>query len=354
MAGKNYRIAVIGGDGTGPEVVAEGLKVLDAVSKKVGFTYETKDFDFGGDRYLATDEVLPDGAADELKTFDTIYLGAVGHPDVAPGILEKGLLLRLRFELEQYINLRPVKLYPGVETPLADKTPEDIDFVVVRENTEGLYTGIGGIHKKGTPEEVAVQQMVNTRAGVDRCLRYAFDYTRRRNRRKKLTLVAKTNVLTYAHDLWWRAFKEMAAEYPDIETDYNHVDACCMWFVKNPEWYDVIVVCNMFGDIITDLGAMIQGGMGVAAGGNINPEGVSMFEPIGGSAPKYTGKGVINPIAAIAAGAMMMDVLGETEAARMVENAIMSVTATKLKSMSAGKMGCSTSEVGDLVCDALG
>jgi len=353
LAGKHYRIAVMGGDGTGPEVVAEGLKVLSAVGETSGFTFETKDFDFGGDRYLATGEILPDGAVDELRTFDSIYLGAVGHPDVAPGILEKGLLLRLRFELEQYINLRPVKLYPGVETPLADKTPEDIDFVVVRENNEGLYTGIGGVHKKGTPEEVAVQEMVNTRAGVDRCLRYAFEYTRRRNRRKKLTLVAKTNVLTFAHDLWWRAFQEMAEDYPDVETDYNHVDACCMWFVKNPEWYDVVVVCNMFGDIITDLGAMIQGGMGVAAGGNINPDGVSMFEPIGGSAPKYTGKGVINPIASIAAGAMMLDTLGERAAAQKVENAIMSVIATKLKSMSAGKMGCSTSEVGDLVCDAL-
>jgi len=353
LAGKHYRIAVIGGDGTGPEVVAEGLKVLGAVGEKSGFAFDTKDFDFGGDRYLATGETLPDGAVDELATFDSIYLGAVGHPDVAPGILEKGLLLRLRFELEQYINLRPVKLYPGVETPLAGKTPEDIDFVVVRENNEGLYTGVGGVHKKGTPEEVAVQEMVNTRAGVDRCLRYAFEYTRRRNRRKKLTLVAKTNVLTYAHDLWWRAFQEMAEDYPDVETDYNHVDACCMWFVKNPEWYDVVVVCNMFGDIITDLGAMIQGGMGVAAGGNINPEGVSMFEPIGGSAPKYTGKGVINPIAAIAAGAMMLDTLGEHDAAQLVENAIMSVTANKLKSMSAGKMGCSTSEVGDLVCESL-
>ena len=349
-----YRIAVIGGDGTGPEVVAEGLKVLDAVGKKRGFEYETKDFDFGGDRYLAAGEILPDGAVDELKTFNAIYLGAVGHPDVAPGVLEKGLLLRLRFELEQYINLRPVKLYPGVETPLANKTPEDIDFVVVRENNEGLYTGIGGVHKKGTPEEVAVQEMLNTRSGVDRCLRYAFEYTRRRNRRKKLTLVAKTNVLTYAHDLWWRAFNEMAEEYPDIETDYNHVDACCMWFVKNPEWYDVAVVCNMFGDIITDLGAMIQGGMGVAAGGNINPNGVSMFEPIGGSAPKYTGMNVINPIAAISAMGMMLDTLGQSEAAQMVENAITSVTATKLKSMSAGKMGYSTTEVGDLVCEALG
>ncbi|MFH0965285.1 MAG: 3-isopropylmalate dehydrogenase [Planctomycetota bacterium] len=349
-----YKIAVIGGDGTGPEVVAQGLKVLAAVASKTGFTYETKSFDWGAERYLATGEVLPDGAIDELRRFDAIYLGAVGHPEVPPGILERGMLLRLRFELEQYINLRPVKLYPGVETPLAGKGPKDIDFVIVRENNEGLYIGAGGFLKKGTPDEVALQEMVNTRKGVDRCLRFAFEYTRARNRDKKLTLVGKTNVLTYAHDLWWRAFQEMARQYPDVRTDYNHVDACCMWMVKNPESYDVIVTDNMFGDIITDLGAIIQGGMGVAAGANINPEGVSMFEPIGGSAPKYTGKNVINPIAAVAAVGMMLHTLGETAAAESVEKAIASVTGTKLKSMSAGKMGYSTTEVGDLLCEALG
>jgi len=348
-----YKIAVLPGDGTGPEVVDEALKVLAAVAKLKGFEFDTTPYDFGGDRYLATGKIIDDDDIDELRGYNAILLGAVGHPDVAPGILEKGLLLKLRFTLDQYINLRPVKLYPGVECPLADKTPDDIDFVVVRENTEGLYTGSGGFTYKGTPNEVAMQVMTNTRHGVERCIRYAFELTRKRDRGKMLTLCAKTNVLTFAHDLWWRTFCEVGEEYADIKKDYAHVDATCMWMVKNPEYFDVIVTCNMFGDIITDLGAMIQGGMGVAAGGNINPAGISMFEPIGGSAPKYTGQGVINPIAAIAAMAMMLDDLGENEAAATVEKAVMSVTATKMESMSAGKMGHSTSEVGDLVVDAL-
>ena len=349
-----YKIAVIGGDGTGPEVVAEGLKVLEAAAAIEGFQYECRHYDLGGDRYLRTGEVLPDSAVDELRQFHAIYLGAIGHPDVPPGVLEKGLLLRLRFELDQYINLRPVKLYPGVDTPLKDKGPEDIDFTVVRENTEDLYVGAGGFMKKGTPDEVAVQESINTRKGVERCVRWAFEHCRRRNNPKhRLTLVAKTNVLTYAHDLWWRTFQEVSKEYSDIEADYNHVDACCMWMVKNPEYYDTIVTTNMFGDIITDLGAMIQGGMGIAAGGNINPEGTSMFEPIGGSAPKYTGKGVINPLAAICALAMLLDTIGEAKAGARIEKAVQSVTATKVKSMSAGKMGYSTSEVGDLVVAGL-
>ncbi len=345
---KTYKIAVLPGDGTGPEVVAEGIKVLKAVAVKENISFDFEHFDYGGDRYLRTGEVLPDSAADELRKFDAIYLGAIGHPDVKPGILEKGILLRLRFELDQYINLRPVKLYPGVETPLKDKGPEQIDFVVVRENTEGLYTGAGGVLRKGTRNEVAVQESVNTRMGVERCLRFAFDYCRKRNREKKLTLCGKTNVLTFAFDLWERTFYEVAREYEDIKTDYAHVDATCMWMVKNPEWFDVIVTDNMFGDIITDLGAMIQGGMGIAAGGNLNPEGVSMFEPIGGSAPKYTGKNVINPLAAICAGQMMIETLGLDSAARRIENAVLTVTSKHLKSMSAGKMGMSTSEVGDL------
>ncbi|HPC44364.1 MAG TPA: 3-isopropylmalate dehydrogenase, partial [Candidatus Latescibacteria bacterium] len=306
-----------------------------------------------GERYLRTGETLPDGALDELREFDAIYLGAIGHPDVKPGILEKGILLRTRFELDQYINLRPVKLYPNVDCPLKDKGPADIDFVVIRENTEGLYTGSGGFLKKGTPDEVAIQTSINTRKGVERCIRYAFEYTRRRNRRKTLTLCGKTNVLTFAFDLWERTFHEVGAEYPDIKREYAHVDATTMWMVKNPEWFDVTVTDNMFGDIITDLGAMIQGGMGVAAGGNINPEGVSMFEPIGGSAPKYTGQGVINPIAAIGAAQMLLDTLGETKAAECLEKAIIEVVGTKMKSMSAGKMGYSTSQVGDLVVEAL-
>lgn len=351
---KSYNIAVLPGDGTGPEVVAEGLKVLDAASAKFGFKLNYQHYDFGGDRYIATGEVLPESAPEELKKSDAIFLGAIGHPDVKPGILEKGILLKLRFELDQYINLRPVKLYPGVETPLKDKGPEHIDYVVVRENTGGLYTGVGGFTMKGTKDEVAVQSMVYNRPQVERCLKYAFDYTKKRNKKNTLALSGKTNVLTYVFDLWERAFHEVGAkDYPEIKREYYHVDATCMWMVKNPEWFDVIVTGNMFGDIITDLGAITQGGMGIAAGGNINPEGVSMFEPIGGSAPKYTGMGVINPLAAIASGQMMLEHLGETEAAAAIEKAIMFVTSSKLKSMSAGKMGYSTSEVGDLVAQEL-
>ena len=306
-------------------------------------------FPFGGEHYQKTGEVLPDSAIEELRKFDAIYLGAIGHPEVKPGILEKGILLRLRFALDQYINLRPVKLYPGVECPLKNKGPEHIDFVVVRENTEGLYCGAGGFLKKGTQDEVAIQESINSRKGVERCIRYAFEFTRTRNRQKKLTLCGKTNVLTYAFDLWERTFHEVAKDYADIKIDYAHVDATCMWMVKNPEWFDVVVTDNMFGDIITDLGAMIQGGMGIAAGGNINPEGVSMFEPIGGSAPKYTGQNKINPLAAICAGQLMLDYLGEKKAAQKIEKAVVEVTSKKLKSLSAGQMGHTTTEVGDLV-----
>ena len=346
---KAYNIAVIPGDGTGPEVIGEGLKVLDVVSAKFGFQFNFNHFDFGGGRYLKTGEVLPESAIEELKKYDAIYLGAIGHPEVKPGILEKGILLRLRFELDQYINLRPVKLYPGADCPLKDKKPEDIDFVVVRENTEGLYAGAGGVLKKGTPDEVAIQESINTRKGVERCIRFAFEYCKKRNKNNKLTLCGKTNVLTFAFDLWERTFYEVAKEYPGIKTDYAHVDAITMWFVKNPEWFDVVVTDNLFGDIITDLGAMIQGGMGIAAGGNINPQGVSMFEPIGGSAPKYTGQKVVNPLAAICAGGMMLEQLGEEKAGKLVEKAVIEVTGKHLKSLAAGKMGYSTTEVGDLV-----
>ncbi len=348
-----YKIAVLPGDGTGLEQVNEGLKVLKAAEKKFGFKLETENYDLGGDRYLKSGEILPDSVLEELKTHDAIFLGAIGHPDVKPGILEKGLLLNLRFQLDLYVNLRPVKLFPGVTTPLKDKGPEDIDFVVVRENTEGLYAGAGGFLRKGTPQEVAVQESVNTRFGVERCLRYAFEYCRDKRERKKLTLCGKTNVLTYAFDLWERAFHEVGIEFPGVELDYAHVDAISMWMVKNPEWFDVIVTDNLFGDIITDLGAMIQGGMGIAAGGNIHPGRVSMFEPIGGSAPKYTGKGVINPLASICSGAMMLDHLGESEAAERIEAVVAEVCSVKLKSLNAGQMGYSTSEVGDLVAEAL-
>jgi 3-isopropylmalate dehydrogenase len=350
---KDYKIAVIGGDGTGPEVINEGLKVLSAAAQKFNFKYQTQAYDFGGERYLRTKEVLPASAVAELKTFDAIYLGAIGHPDVKPGILEKGILLRLRFDLDQYINLRPVELYDERFCPLKNKKPEDINFTVVRENSEGLYKGLGEFQNKGTADEIAIQISHNTRKGVERCIRYAFEYTRKHGKKKKLTLCGKTNVLTFAFDLWERTFNEVAKEYSDITTDYAHVDATTMWFVKNPEWFDVIVTDNMFGDIITDLGAMIQGGMGIAAGGNINPQGVSMFEPIGGSAPKYTGKNVINPLAAIAALAMLLRQIGEEQAGNAVEEAVKTVLKTKLKDLAAGKMGYSTTQVGDLVVQEL-
>ncbi len=368
-ARKSYSIAVIGGDGTGPEVAAEGVKVLKAAARKFSFSVKFKDYDFGGERYLSTGKIIDDNEVETLKKHDAIYLGAIGHPDVKPGILEKGLLLKLRFALDQYINLRPVKLFPGVETPLKNKGPADIDYVVVRENSGGAYTGCGGNVMTGTPNEVATQEMIYTRFQVERCLRYSFDLVRKRHSKKspwrglkeedikagkigQLTLCGKTNVLTYVFGLWERAFHEIAKEYPDVKTDYAHVDATTMWMVKNPEWFDVIVTENLFGDIITDLGAMTQGGMGVAAGGNINPGGLSMFEPIGGSAPKYTGLNAINPIAAISAGAMMLDTLGEAKAAAAIEAAVMSVT-QQMKSQAAGKMGFSTTEVGDLVVAAL-
>jgi 3-isopropylmalate dehydrogenase len=346
---KEYHISVIPGDGTGHEVVAEGIKILQTLADKFGFKLNFTHYDLGGEHYKTTGEILPENILESIAESDAIYLGAIGHPDVKPGILEKGILLKLRFYFDQYINLRPVKLYEGVDTPLKDKGPSDIDFVVVRENTEGLYAGAGGCLKYGTADEVAIQESINTRKGVERCVRYAFEYCRKRNKRKKLTLCGKTNVLTFAFDLWERTFNEIAKEYPDIETDYAHVDAICMWMVKNPEWFDVIVTDNMFGDIITDLGAMIQGGMGIAAGANINPKGISMFEPIGGSAPKYTGKNIINPIAAVSAAQIMLETLGESMAASLVEESVIRVLRDDLKDVAAGKMGYSTQEVGDLV-----
>ena len=346
-----HNIALIPGDGTGPEVTAEALKVLEAAARVGGFTYDTTTLDFGGERYLRTGETLPDGAIDDLRQFDAIFLGAIGHPDVQPGILEKNILLRIRFELDQYINLRPVKLYPNVETPLAGKGPEHIDFIIVRENTEGIYTGMGGVQYANTPNEVSTQIHCTTYHGASRCVRYAFELTRARARTNQLHLVAKTNVLTYVHGTWWRAFNEIGdADFPDITRDYAHVDAATMWMVKNPEWFDVVVTENLFGDIITDLGAMIQGGMGIAAGGNVNPEGVSMFEPIGGSAPKYTGQGVINPLAAINAMQMLLSDIGEHAAAQRVEAAVVkALESGRFESMSAGRMGMSTSEAGDFV-----
>ena len=358
MAGlmkNSYSIALIPGDGTGPEVTREAVKVLEVASQKFGFKLNYTNYDVGGERYLKTGETLPDSAIEELRKHHSIFLGAIGHPDVKPGILEVGILLKARFALDQYINLRPVKLYRTEDCPLKGKEPKDVDFVVIRENTGGIYTGVGGVVQKGTPMEIATQVMVYGRPVVDRCMKYAYEYTRRRNKKKMLTLVHKCNVLTHCGDLWVRAHKEMGdRDYPEIKQDYNHVDACTMWFVKQPEWYDVIVTENLFGDIITDIAAIIQGGLGVAAGGNINPEGVSMFEPMGGSAPKYTGKNVINPIAAIAAAGMMLDTLGETEAALAIDKAVTgTLNGGKIQSLAAGRMGMGTTQVGDLIAAAV-
>jgi 3-isopropylmalate dehydrogenase len=334
------KIGVVTGDGVGPEVIAESLKVLAQVAGLEGLPYSLHPVDIGGERYLRTGEVLPDGAVRELRDTDAVLLGAVGHPGVPPGVLEKGILLRLRFDFHQYINLRPVRLYPGIEGPVRGKGPEHVDMAVVRENNEDLYVGAGGFLRKGTPEEVAIQTSINSRAGVERTLRYAFELARhraaagpfpglapadrQRGLTRQLTLVAKTNVLTYAHDLWMRAFEEVARDYPDIKADYQHVDACCMRMVVAPERFDVIVTTNMFGDIITDLGAVLQGGMGLAASGNINPERTapSMFEPVHGSAPDIAGKGIANPLAAILSLAMMLDHLGQSRAADRVRAAV--------------------------------
>ncbi|HSJ51853.1 MAG TPA: 3-isopropylmalate dehydrogenase [Actinomycetota bacterium] len=347
---RTHRIGVIPGDGTGPEVVREGLKALEAV--RDGFEVQTVEFDLGAERYLRTGEVLPEEELARLKELDAIFLGAVGDARVRPGVLERDLLLRIRFELDQYVNLRPVIRYPGVKTLVPSHSEDDVDLVVVRENSEGLYTGAGGFHRKGTRHEVAVQESINTRHGVERIVRYGFELARRRRRR--LTLVHKTNVLTFAGDLYQRVVDEVgASDYPDVERDYVHVDAACIYFLDQPSRFDVIVTDNMFGDILTDLGAMIQGGMGIAAGGNINPDGVSMFEPIGGTAPDHVGKGTINPLAAIGAVEMLLSQLGETEAAARV-NAGIRFACSKMASMRAGEMGYSTSEVGDLVVEGAG
>lgn len=355
---KTYKIAVIGGDGTGPEVTAEALKVLKAAGKKFQFALDLTDYDLGGRRYLATGETLSDETLAELGGYDSILLGAIGDPKIKPGILEKGVLLKARFGLDQYINLRPVKLFPGVETPIKGKGPDEIDYTVVRENVGGLYTGIGGIMMKDTPQEVAIQSMVYNRFQVERCLRFAFDYAQKNGKKARgkgehntLALVGKTNVLTHVFDLWDRAFHEIGqAEYPDVKREYYHVDAVCLYMVQCPEMFDVMVTTNMFGDIITDLGAITQGGLGVAAGGNINPQGVSMFEPIGGTAPAFTGMNVINPLAAICSGAMMLEHLGQADAAAAIDAAVRATT-PKMKSMAAGKMGFTTTEVGDRVAD---
>jgi 3-isopropylmalate dehydrogenase len=363
-----YKIAVIGGDGTGPEVIAEAIKVLRSVEKKYKLTFEFTYLNYDGERYLKEGKTVDDEELEGLRKYDAILLGAIGHTDIKPGILERGILLKLRFGLDLYINLRPVKLYENVETPIKNKNPEDIDYVVVRENVGGLYTGTGGFSMKNTPNEVAVQSMVYTRHQVERCIRFAFEQVLKRNQAKpwkglseeetskgyigKLTLCGKTNVLTYAFDLWQRALDEVSKEYPTVLTDYVHVDAMCIYMIECPERFDVVVTGNMFGDIITDLAAVTQGGMGVAPGANINPDSIGMFEPIGGTAPAFTGKNEINPMAAIGAAQMMMDHLGEIAAAKDIECAMTDVI-KKMNSMAAAKMGYGTDEIGNMVAERI-
>jgi 3-isopropylmalate dehydrogenase len=351
----SYDLAVIGGDGVGPEVTAQALKALAAAADRFGFSYATTEYDLGGRRYLDTGEVLPDGVEDELRGADAILLGAVGTPDVPPGVLERGLLLRMRFAFDQYVNLRPVRLLPGVPTPIADLTPERCDLVIVRENTEGLYAGAGGSLYRGTPNEVATQESLNTRHGVERIVRHAFGIAEQRRAdgyEGRLTLCHKTNVLTFAGDLWQRTVDAVADEHPDLSVDYVHVDAMCLYLVQSPERFDVVVTDNLFGDIITDLGAAVQGGLGLAASGNLNPDGAapSMFEPVHGSAPDIAGRGWANPVAAVLSAALCLDHLGEAEAARALEAAAADVL-PRLGAMAGEGMGYSTDQIGDLVAE---
>jgi len=321
-----YKIAIIAGDGIGPEVINEGVKVIEAVCDKenINVEWHRRD-DIRAERYLEEKKTLTDDDLKELGKFKTIYFGSIGDPRVKPGILELGIIIKLRQHFGQYVNLRPIKLYPNVPCPLKDKKAEDIDFVVVRENTEGLYCGKGSFSEKGTKNEVATQTSINTRKGVERVIRYAYEICQKRNKMNKLTLVDKANVLAYEGDLWRRVFNELGKEYSKIEKSFEYIDATTMYFVRNPEWYDVIVTNNMFGDIITDLGAMLQGGLGMAPGGNINPEGTSMFEPIHGSAPPLKGKNVANPIASILAGGMMLEFLGEKKATDVIDKAVIEI-----------------------------
>ncbi|HLN46909.1 MAG TPA: 3-isopropylmalate dehydrogenase [Magnetospirillaceae bacterium] len=349
---KTYKIAVIPGDGVGPEVIDEALKVLKRAGSLFGFAYTTKTYPFGADHYLATNEFMPPGQLDEFRTMDAILLGAIGDPRLPPGLVERGVIAATRFGLDLYINLRPIKLYAEHLCPIKGKKPEDVDMVVVRENTEDLYTGLGGHFKKGTPDEVVIANQIFTRKGIERAVRYAFELAVRRNGKKKLTLVDKANAIE-VQQLWRRTVEEVAPDYPGIAYDFAYIDAACMWMVKNPESFDVIVTTNLFGDILTDLGAMVQGGMGVAASGNIHPGQVSLFEPIHGSAPKYKGRNAVSPIAAIAAVGMMLDYLGETRAAEAIESTIRSLLSTKRIPSLDASSGLKTSEIGDMVASVL-
>ena len=346
-----YDIATIGGDGIGPEVTAEAVKVLRAVADREKFEIDFTDYPYGTDHYLATGELFPDDVRETIRTTKSaVLLGAIGDPRVEPGLVERPIIMGMRFGWDLYVNLRPVRLYAEHLCPIKNKKPEDIDMVVIRENTEDLYSGIGGILKKGTPDEVAIADMVFTRKGCERVIRYAFELARARNKQKKVTLVDKANAIR-AMDIWTRTFAEVGEEYPDIKKDHAYIDAACMWMIKNPEWFDTVVTSNIFGDILTDLGAMVQGGLGIAASGNIHPGQISMFEPIHGSAPKYKGKNVASPVGAIAAAAMMMDYLGEKAACKRIEDVIAHLLLTKkIPSLSADS-GLSTSTVGDMVAE---
>ena len=347
---KVYDIACLPGDGIGEEVVVEGLKVLDACQEVYGFQTKRDTLPYGADHYLKTGETMPDEAIDRVRDMNAVLLGAIGDPRIEVGKLEFAIIAGLRFKLDLYVNLRPIKLYDPRFCPLKDKGPKDVDMLICRENTEGAYSGIYGHLKKGTPDEVATQTMVFTRKGVERIIRFAFERAMERPR-KKVTLIDKANALR-SQDIWTRTFAEVASEYPSVETDHAYIDAACMWMVKNPEWFDVGVCPNLFGDIITDLGAMVQGGMGIAASGNIHPGQVSMFEPIHGSAPKYMGQNKANPIATIMAVSMMLDFLGETEAAKAIEGAVSGLMQDgQITSLSAGVHG--TDELGNMIADRL-
>jgi len=349
---RSYSVAVIPGDGIGPEVVREGLRVIERVAAIEGFALKLSRYPFGAEHYLKTKEVFPESAFSEVKGHDAILLGAIGDPRIEVGLLEFGIIAKMRFELDLYVNLRPVRLYAEHLCPLKDKRPEHVDFVVVRENTEDAYAGMRGFFKKGTPDEIATQEILFTRKGTERVIRYAFELARKRGKAKKLTLVDKANAVR-AMDLWTRTFAEVGAEYPDITREHNYIDAACMYVVKNPEWFDTVVTSNMFGDIFTDLSAMIQGGLGVAASGNLHPGKVSLFEPIHGSAPKYAGQNVANPIATILAGAMMLDYLGEARAAQRLEGAVEGLLASKRIPSVGTDSGFSTTQIADLVLEAL-
>jgi 3-isopropylmalate dehydrogenase len=341
-----YKIGVVGGDGIGPEVAAEALKVLREAED--GFALEFIEYPFGSDHYLRTREFISEAAFEEIKTLDAVLLGALGDPRCAPGVVERGILFKLRLDLDLYVNLRPIKLYTEKLCPIKGKTPRDIDMVVCRENTEDAYSGEARFEKKGTPDEVAVQEAKYSWKGSERIIRYAFETARKRNGRKKVTLVDKANAVR-AHELLRRVYDHVAKDYPDIQKESAYVDAACMWMLKNPESFDVLVTTNMFGDILTDLGAMIQGGMGIAAGGNINPGKVSVFEPIHGSAPKYKGLKKASPLAAILAAGMMMEHLGQKKSAQKIEAAVQKVLESGALPSIDASSGVPTDKVGEMV-----